>query len=315
MAKQLWVDKYRPNKVDEYVFRDPAQKKLIESWIADGGIPHLLLAGQAGLGKTSLAKMILKELDVHPSDILEINGSSQTGIDDVRGKITTFISMLPFGEFRYVVIDECDFLSPNSQAALRNITESYSNSARFIFTCNYPHKVIDGIKSRCQVLNFTKLDREQFAQRIVQILVQENVELTADDADIIDTYIIASYPDMRKCINNLQQAITDGKLTEINQSDALSTDDYMLTAISLFRNKKFTDARKEICNNIRQEDYEKIFTFAYQNLDIWASTTAQENKAVVLIRDAMAKAPLCADQEINISAMLIELEDVALESE
>lgn len=311
MAKELWVDKYRPKKVSEYVFRDNEQKRLVESWISSGGIPHLLLSGQAGLGKTSLAKMVLKELEVFPSDILEINGSSENSIDNVRDKISNFISVMPFGDYRYVVIDECDYLSPNAQAALRNIIETFSNSARFIFTCNYPHKVIEGIKSRCQVLNFTKLDKTQFAERIVNILLEEGVNLVEDDLDIIDTYITASYPDMRKCINNLQQAITDGKLVEINESDALSTDDYMLNAIAYFRNKKYTEARKEICQNIRQEDYEKIFTFAYQNLDIWADSTYKENKAVVLIRDAMAKAPLCADQEINISAMFIELEEVA----
>jgi replication factor C small subunit len=310
MAKILWTEKYRPTTVDGYVFRDNNQKQQVMSWIRDGGIPHLLLSGQAGLGKTTLAKLILNELNVHKSDILEINGSTSTGVDDVRNTIVKFASLTPSGDFRYIIIDECDYLSINAQAALRNVVEKYSNVTRFIFTCNYPHKVIAGIKSRCQVYNFSQLDRNSFSERILHILVSEGVTIEEKDINLVESHIKAAYPDMRKCINNLQQTITDGKLVPLDESDLSSTEDYLIRAISLFRDKKYKEARTIICENMRIEEQDDVFRFAYNNLDFWASTPEQENQAIVYIRDAMAKAPLCADIEINIAAMFVELETI-----
>ena len=148
--KELWVEKYRPSTVNGYVFRDETQKMQVLQWIKEKSIPHLLLSGNAGIGKTTLAKILLNELDVNSLDVLEINASRERGIDEVRERITRFVSMIPFGDFKVVLLDEADYLTPAAQASLRGVMEEYHETSRFILTCNYPNKIIPAIHSRCQ---------------------------------------------------------------------------------------------------------------------------------------------------------------------
>ena len=143
--KELWVEKYRPSKIDGYVFRDAHQKSQVESWIKQGTIPHLLFSGNAGIGKTTLAKILFNELDLNPLDVLEINASRTNSVEDVRDKIVNFVQMIPFGDFKVVLLDEADYLSPNAQAALRGVMEEYHTTARFILTCNYPNRIIPAL--------------------------------------------------------------------------------------------------------------------------------------------------------------------------
>jgi DNA polymerase III gamma/tau subunit len=309
MAKQLWVEKYRPTSIDQYVFRDETQKAQIMSWIHANEIPHLLFSGRAGLGKTALVGVLFTELGVEKSDILELNGSAENGVDDIREKVINFVSTMSFGDMRYVFIDECDYLSVNAQAALRNVIETYSDNARFVFTCNQIHKVIEGIKSRCQFFEFYKLDKEQFTEKAVNVLALENVQI--DDIETVETIIDSSYPDLRNCLNLLQQHVVDGRLIPPLSNDLLDTDEYISTAISFFKERKYTDARRLICQNVKPDEFDKLFTFAYKNLQYWATDDETESLAIICIRDAMAKAPLCADPEINISAMFVELERIA----
>lgn len=303
MSKKLWVEHYRPKNMSEYVFCTPEQKQQIASWIKTGSIPHILLYGGPGTGKTSCAFMLFSEIDVDPADILTINGSSQNGVETIRDTITNFVSTMPFGEFRYVFIDEGDYLSPNAQAALRNLMETFSNSARFVITCNYPNKIIPALHSRCQALQIEKLNKNDYTVRIAEILANESVEF---DIDTLDSFVDASYPDMRKCINMVQQNSTSGKLTLPDVKTSTSSD-YKIAAIALFKQGKYKDGRQLICQQARPEEYEEIFTFMYQNLDLWAKNEDQENEAIVIIRNGLAKAPLCADPEINLSATLVEL--------
>ena len=147
--KELWVEKYRPKTLKEYVVRDEAQRQQIQSWITDKAIPHLLLSGAPGVGKTTLAKVLFNELDVSSYDILEINASRENSVDTVREKINNFVQIMPFGDYKYVLLDEADYMSPNGQAALRGVMEMYHTSARFILTCNYPNRVIPALHSSC----------------------------------------------------------------------------------------------------------------------------------------------------------------------
>ena len=215
--KELWVEKYRPKTVDGYVFRDDAQRNQVKTWIKDKTIPHLLFSGNAGIGKTTLAKLLFNELDVNPLDILEINASRTNSVDDVRDKIVAFVQMIPFGDFKVVLLDEADYLSPNAQAALRGVMEEYHTTARFILTCNYPNRIIPAIHSRCQGFHIAKIDQTEFTARVAEILITEGV---TPDLDVLDTYVKATYPDLRKCINMVQMNSVEGKLVSPQEGDS-----------------------------------------------------------------------------------------------
>lgn len=301
--KQLWVEQYRPKDIDGYVFRDEAQREQVKQWIKEGTIPHLLFSGAAGIGKTTLAKILINALGIDTYDVLEINASRENNVDNVRNNITNFVSTMPFGSFKIVLLDEADYLSPNAQAALRGVMEEYSQTARFILTCNYPHKIIPALHSRCQGFHIEKVDHTEFTARAATVLVTEGVEF---DLDVLDSYVKATYPDLRKCLNLLQMNSVDGKLKTPSESNA-GTADYKLAMVDLFKTGKVREARTLLCSQARPEEMEEIFRWMYDNLELFAKTEEQKDEAIIVIRKGAANASLVADQEINLSATFTEL--------
>ena len=302
--KELWTEKYRPTDIQSYVFRDGKQKQQVAGWVSEGALPHLLFSGAPGTGKTTLAKVLLQELEVDNMDILEINASNENNVDTIRNKITNFSSTMPFGDLKYVLLDEADYITPNGQAALRGVMEMYHTSCRFILTCNYPQRIIPALHSRCQGFHIEKLDVTEFTARIAQICIDEGVEV---DLDTLDTYVQASYPDLRKSINLVQQNVVDGALQKPQDGDG-STSDWMLSAIELFKAGQYKDARTLICNQARPEEYDDVYKFMYRNLSLWGDSVMKQDQAVVIIRNGLVKSVSCADPEINLAATLIELE-------
>ena len=301
--KDLWTETYRPNNIEDYVFRDGAQRQQVESWVKNGSIPHLLFSGAPGVGKTTLAKMLIHELGIDDYDVLEINASRENSVDTIRDKITGFVQTMPFGAFKVVLLDEADYITPNGQAALRGVMEMYHTSARFILTCNYPNRIIPALHSRCQGFHIDRIDVTEFTARIATVLVTESVEF---DLDTLDTYVKATYPDLRKCLNMCQMNSTEGKLSTPH-GDEGGIREWKADVVQLFKDGKVREARTLMCQSARPDEMEDVFRWMYDNLDIWSSEVHAQDQAIIIIRQGLVNHSFVADPEINLSATLIEL--------
>ena len=295
----LWVEKYRPSTLDNYIGNEHLRSK-VKVYIESGDLPHLLLYGRAGTGKTTLAKLLVNNIDC---DYLYINASDENSVDVVREKVKNFASTLGFADMKVIILDECDYITPNAQAALRNLMETFSKSCRFILTCNYVERIIDPIQSRCQSFQIIPPDRKQVAMHLSDILQQEKVDTKVDD---IVTIVNGGYPDIRRVINASQRQVVDGKLV-IDEGMTIQND-YKLKVLDILK----TQDKKNSFKNIRQlladskvTDFSDLFRLLFDTVDDWGRGHVAE--CILVLAQYQQSDAVVVDKEINIMAMFIEL--------
>ena len=311
MPKQLWVEKYRPNTLEGYIFQNSSHEEQIRKFIAEGSIPNLLLSGHRGTGKTTLAKILKNELNVADGDFKILNASDENSVDTIRTTVKSFAQTMPLGDFKIIFLDEADYLSVNAQAALRGMMEDYSDTVRFILTCNHPNKIIPELKSRCQEFRFNDFNKKEMLKAAAKILISEGIKVKDGNMQIIKDYANDAFPDMRKLLMNLQSNVIDGILNEpFEVSDKIST---MVDIVEELNKGNWMQARESIIQNIGDGDWEDIYRFMYDHLDEiegFAGNQDTWSKGIIIIADALYKHALVADPEINFSAFMIRMAGV-----
>ena len=299
MNNSLWVEKYRPTTLDTYIGNDHLKSK-VRVYLESGDLPHLLLYGKAGTGKTTLAKLLINNIEC---DHLYINASDENNVYTVRTKVKSFASTIGFKDFKIIILDECDYITPNAQAALRNLMETFSRHCRFILTCNYVERIIDPIQSRCQIFEIIPPSKTEVAQRLNEILEEEEINYELQDLKIL---IDSNYPDIRRTINSAQRNVVNLQL----KLDTISIiqNDYKLKLLEILK----IEDKKNAFKNIRQlladnqvRDFADLFRLLYDEVDTYGKGHIAE--CILIIAKYELSDGQVIDKEINAMAMIIEL--------
>lgn len=295
----LWVEKYRSTSLEYYVGNNHL-KEIMSKYLEQNDIQNLIFYGPAGTGKTTLAKLLVKNLNC---DHLYINASDERGIETIRDKVSGFASTMSFKPLKVVILDEADFLTIQAQASLRNVIETYSKSTRFILTCNYVERIIDPLQSRCQVLKIVPPSKGDIAKHLFGILSHENVQhSTSDLRDIVNQY----YPDVRKMINVCQMNVKNEELKLDKQT--LASSNYIDQIIEILPTKKAFKEIRQVIADSNVQDFEALYRALYDRMGEYTSNFAE---AIIIIEEYMYHSNFRIDKEINIMACISKLTSIA----
>ena len=293
----LLVEKYRPTNLDNYVGNESI-KKSISNYIGQNDIQNLIFYGPAGTGKTTLAKLIVKNIDC---DYLYINASDERGIETIRDKVSGFASTMSFKPLKVIILDEADFLTIQAQASLRNVIETFSRTTRFILTCNFIERIIDPLQSRCQTLKIVPPNKLDILKHLVKVVKRENINTVEDD---LITIVDSNYPDVRKMLNTIQVSTVDNTLSL--DTTALVSSNYMKKALECLKqsNPKFNEIR-QIIADANVKDFEEFYRFLYDNSDKFAS--GKQGMVAFHINEYTYQSNFRIDKEINCMALIHQL--------
>ena len=299
LSNTLWVEKYRPDNLDTYIGNEHLKEK-VSVYLESGDLPHLLLYGKAGTGKTTLAKILVKNIEC---DYLYINASDENNVDTVRNKVKNFASTMGFKDYKIIILDECDYITPNAQAALRNLMETFSKHCRFILTCNFVERIIDPIQSRCQSFQVIPPSKKEVAVHMTNILKEEGIASKVDD---IAGLVNAGYPDIRRVINSCQRQCVDGMLVVDKQS--LVESDYKMKLMEIIKKENKKDAFKgvrKLLADSQVTDFAELYKLMYDEVDSYG--TGHIAECILIIAKYQLSDSQVVDKEINAMAMIIEL--------
>jgi replication factor C small subunit len=293
----LLVEKYRSKTLDSYVGNEHI-KKTIEQYLGQNDIQNLIFYGPAGTGKTTLAKLIVNNLNC---DYLYINASDERGIETIRDKVSGFASTASFKPLKVVILDEADFLTIQAQASLRNVIETFSRTTRFIMTCNYVERIIDPLQSRCQVLKIIPPSKKEVAVHLASVMATEG---TAYDMEDLKTIVNQYYPDLRKCLNTIQLSTQDQKL--VIDKSVLVSSNYMTSILKELSNAKpkWREIR-QIIANANVSDFEELYRYLYDNAHVYAS--GREGMVAIFINEYSYQSNFRIDKEINCMGLIAKL--------
>tara|TARA_Y100001937_G_scaffold31923_1_gene45680 strand:+ start:3566 stop:4516 length:951 start_codon:yes stop_codon:yes gene_type:complete len=296
----LWVEKYRPIKLDDYVGNEHLKEK-VSGYIESEDVPHLLLFGRAGTGKTTLAKLIVKSIEC---DYMVINASDENNVDTVRNKVKNFASSQGFKKYKIIILDEFDYMTPNAQAILRNLMETFSKHCRFILTCNYVEKIIDPIQSRCQTFQIVPPSKKEVAVQLDKILKSEDINYDIKDlVPIIDS----SYPDIRKVINTCQLNSVKGVL-KLSKNDLLDSD-FKTKILDILKlsddsRNKYMKIRKCVADS-KVQDFTEMYSLLYDKVDEYAS--GKVSGVILVLAEGQHRDALAVDKEIPFMATILNI--------
>ena len=299
LEHSLWVEKYRPNTLDTYIGNEHLKSK-VSVYLESGDLPHLLLYGKAGTGKTTLAKLLVNNIEC---DYMYINASDENSVDTVRNKVRGFASTMGIKDYKIIILDECDYITPNAQAALRNLMETFSKHCRFILTCNFVERIIDPIQSRCQSFQVIPPSKKEVALHIHNILNEEGVASKMDD---VAGLVNAGYPDIRRVINSCQRQCVDGMLVVDKQS--LVESDYKMKLLEIIKTQNKKDAFKgvrKLLADSQVTDFAELYKLMYDEVDSYG--TGHIAECILIIAKYQLSDSQVVDKEINAMAMIIEL--------
>ena len=308
--KELWSLKYRPKTLDEYIFKDESHRQLIERWVKEKSIPHILLKGHRGTGKTSLALLLKDLLGIEDMDWLKFNASGERGVDTIRTKVKNFVSTFALGDFKIVFMDEADGLTPDAQKTLKSMMEEYADNARFIMTCNNPNKIIPELSdSRTQVIEYKSLDKDAMTERAAIILSKEKVKTSIEN---LEKYVDGCYPDFRKLVETLDKNSRNGVLLDYDEASQ-EINEWELVLVQMIEGNSYTSIREAMSAVTSDDEWEQVYRFLYDNLHELGKFKGDFDKwsqGIIIIGDHLFRHSQVADPEINAAAMFLRLGNV-----